>query len=88
MTVNEPSSWVYPMKNNAKIKADGVVQLVQVKADLSQIPIATFPKLMGADGQFYYRVCIDVEVTYYSAYTSYELIYQGKNYGPVRVEYV
>ena len=63
-------------------------QLVVVKADLSQIPLAAFPKTTGADGRPYYIVDFKIEITYYSAYTKFELIYDGKNYGPVAAEYV
>lgn len=63
-------------------------QLVVVKADLSQIPLAAFRKETGADGRPYYIVEFKIEITYYSAYTKFELIYDGKNYGPVAAEYV
>ena len=65
-----------------------MVQLVDLTADLTQIPLGAFPKAMGADGCLYYKVNFDVEVTCYSAYTTYELVHDGKNYGPVRAEYV
>ena len=65
-----------------------MVQLVHLTADLTQIPIAALPKVMGADGCLYYKVKFKIEVTCYSAYTTYELIHDGKNYGPVRAEYV
>ena len=77
-----------PAKAAANTKVDGVLQLVDVEADLSQIPLAAFPKVMGADGCSYYKISFKFEITYYSAYTNYELIYDGKNYGPVRAEYV
>ena len=65
-----------------------MTQLVEVKADLSLIPLAAFPKVIGADGRSYYVVEFEIEVTTYSAYTKYELIHDGKNYGPVAAEYV
>ena len=77
-----------PTKVDANTKVDGVLRLVDVKADLSQIPLAAFPKVMGANGRWYYRVKFQIEITCYSAYTKYELIHNGKNYGPVRAEYV
>ena len=70
------------------MKVDGVVPLVDLEADLSQIPRAAFPKVRGADGRFYYKIKYNIEITYYSAYTTYELVHNGKNYGPVRAEYV
>lgn len=61
---------------------------MDVKADLSQIPFSAFPRFTGADGRSYIKIDIQIEITYYSAYTKYELIYDGKNYGPVAAEYV
>ena len=43
---------------------------------------------MGADGYLYYKLNYDIEVTYYSAYTKYELIHQNVNYGSVAAEYI
>ena len=65
-----------------------MVRLVELKADLSQIPFAEIPKVMGADGRLYYKFAVKIKVTCYSAYTNYELVHDGKNYGPVRAEYV
>lgn len=62
--------------------------LVNVKADLSPIPLASFRKATGADGRTYYKIDFQIEITYYSAYTKFELIYNGKNYGRVSAEYV
>ena len=87
-TVSEALSGIRPTKADANIKVDGVLRLVDVKADLSQIPLAAFPKVRVADGCLYYIVEFKLEITFYSAYTKYELIYNGKNYGPVRAEYV
>ena len=70
------------------MKVDGLVPLVDLKADFSQIPRSAFPKVRGADGRLYYKLNCNIEITCYSAYTTYELIHNGKNYGPVRAEYV
>lgn len=68
--------------------ADEVVELVRVTADLRRIPTHNFPTTFGKDGLLYYDLKFEIEITYYSAYTKYELIYDGKNYGPVSAEYV
>ena len=68
--------------------ADEVVELVRVTADFRRIPTNNFPTTIGKDGLLYYEINYEVEITYYSAYTKYELIYDGKNYGPVSAEYV
>ena len=66
----------------------GVKQLVRLTADLSKIPAHRLPTKMGADGRDYYDIQFEIEVTFYSTYTTYELIYDGINYGIVASEYV
>ena len=65
-----------------------MIKLVQVEADLSRIPTHLIKKIVGADRALYYRYDYEIEVTHFSAYTKYELIYQGVNYGSVAAEYV
>lgn len=71
-----------------KLSTEGVTQLVKVEADLSRIPASKIPRTKGADGKMYYQVDYAIQITYMSAYTSYELIYGGENYGHVISEYV
>ena len=61
---------------------------VRVQADLTAIPIQDFPIITGADGEPYYAVQFALQMTHYSAYTKYELIYKGINYGTVSAEYM
>ena len=77
-----------PTKADTDTKVDSVLELVDVKADLSQIPLTAFPKVLGANGRSFYKVSYNIEMTCYSAYTKYELVHNGKNYGPVHAEYV
>lgn len=63
-------------------------QLVTVSADLSLLPSDGFRKVRGADDNLYYEINYSIEITYYSGYTTYELIYNNTNYGPVAAEYV
>ncbi|KAL9606121.1 MAG: hypothetical protein Q9179_000691 [Wetmoreana sp. 5 TL-2023] len=72
-----------PIYRNTQLKA-----LVEVSADLSRIPVRKIPKATGADGHVYYKLSFDLEVTHYSAFTQYELIHDGINYGPIAAEYV
>ena len=65
-----------------------MTRLVNVTADLSRVPVCNFPQFIGRDGNLYYNVDFAVEVTYFSAYTKYELIHGGVNYGSVAAEYV
>ena len=65
-----------------------MTELVKVEADLSNIPTHLIKQIVGADGALYYKYGFEIEVTHFSAYTKYELIYQGVNYGPVTAEYV
>lgn len=67
---------------------ESVTQLVIVEADLSRIPTKMIPQRKGADGKMYYNVHFAIQVTYMSAYTSYELVYAGMNYGHIKSEYV
>ncbi|KAL9003360.1 MAG: hypothetical protein Q9188_003754 [Gyalolechia gomerana] len=65
-----------------------VHHLATVSADLSRIPPHKFSKTLGADGLNYFLITFCIEITYYSGYTAYELIYDGVNYGSVAAEYV
>ena len=67
---------------------DRLQRLVTVHADLSRVPKDRIPKRRGFNGEMHYYILFDIEITYLSAFTKYELIYDGKNYGPVRAEYV
>lgn len=65
-----------------------VHKLVEISANLSSVPIQNIPTVRGVDGYMYYQVDIAIEITYYSAYTKYELIHDDVNYGLVTAEYV
>ncbi|KAL9604644.1 MAG: hypothetical protein Q9219_000364 [cf. Caloplaca sp. 3 TL-2023] len=65
-----------------------VRELVNVSADFNRIPPGIIPQIRGKDGFIYYQIDHTIEITYYSGYTTYELIYKDKNYGPVTAEYV
>lgn len=62
--------------------------MVSLTADLSRVSITEFSTLEGKDGLSYYSVNFQIEITHYSAYTKYELIHKGVNYGAVNAEYV
>lgn len=66
----------------------GVIPLVKMEADLSRIPANQFKQALGADQKLHYQINIEFQVTFYSAYTKYELVYGGVNYGQVAAEYV
>lgn len=65
-----------------------MVGLVDVHADLSRIPVEPIAQKQGRDGNMYYNIECEVQITFYSAYTTYELIYDGINDGLVTAEYV
>lgn len=67
---------------------EGVTELVKVEADLTRILEKKIPKTKGADGKTYYKLDYVIQITHRSAYTNYELIYGGVNYGLVTAEYV
>lgn len=62
--------------------------MVNLTANLSRVPITQFPKSKGKDKRSHYIVNFQIEITHYSAYTKYELIHGGINYGAVKAEYV
>ncbi|KAL8756092.1 MAG: hypothetical protein Q9184_004603 [Pyrenodesmia sp. 2 TL-2023] len=72
-----------PTHKNARVQ-----DLVVVTADISRIPPSRLPQVRGADGLNYYKLNFAIEVTFYSGYTTYELIHNNINYGPVAAEYV
>ena len=72
---------LYPLETQVR-------RLVEVTADLSRIPANKVRQVEGADGDMYWKIPFQVEITYYSAYTAYELIHDGINYGAVTAEYV
>ena len=78
----------YRQPHQLTLPIDSVTQLVKVEADLSRIPKNKIPKIKGADGKVYYSIDYTIRVTYLSAYTTYELICLGVNYGQITAEYV
>ena len=73
---------------NTHCGVDQVITLVKVHADLSRVPANALHTEIGKDNKLYYKLEYQIEVTFFSAYTKYELIYNGVNYGPVTAEYV
>ena len=61
---------------------------MKVTADFARVPTSYFATKFGKDGKLYYKLEFEIEITYYSAYTKFELIYNGVNYGPVTAEFV
>ena len=68
--------------------AASILKLAEVKADLSRVPESQFLQVRGKDREIYYQVDFHIEVTFYSAYTKYELRHCGINYGQITAEYV
>lgn len=69
-------------------KKGNVVKLVGLEADLSVVPAVKFPLKRNRFGVPYYEVSFAIEVTFFSAYTKYELIHDNINYGAISAEYV
>ncbi|KAI4154754.1 MAG: hypothetical protein LQ340_001469 [Diploschistes diacapsis] len=65
-----------------------VRKLATVRADLSGVPPEMIPRKRGKDGKWYLEVKLEVRITFLSAFTKYELWFQGTNYGEVHAEYV
>jgi hypothetical protein len=64
----------------------GVDHLVEVTANLRNIPINQFDKEPGDDGNTYYRANFFIEMTYSSAKISFALRYKGVRYTEVTVD--
>ncbi|KAL9625213.1 MAG: hypothetical protein Q9160_000615 [Pyrenula sp. 1 TL-2023] len=69
-------------------KLDGVRDLAEVKANLTSIPEAEIDQEPGADDQVYYKVNLDIEMTCFSAWTVFALLYKGKRYDTVTAAFV
>ena len=67
---------------------DDVLELVALKADLSRVPENDFPQVTGADQELHFQITYAIEITHFSACTTYELNVNGINYGAVKAEYV
>lgn len=65
-----------------------VIKLVKLSADLSRVPATKFVQTRNRNGIPFYYIEYQIEVTYFSAYTKYELIHDNINYGAVSAEYV
>jgi hypothetical protein len=47
--------------------------------DVKDLPDDAFEMKIGEDDEMYYVICYQIDVTYLSASTKYELVYRGKN---------
>lgn len=63
-------------------------QIAEVKADFSTIPEADFPRTKRPDGQWYYQIWFNIEMTIYSAKRRFVLIHKQKRYETVEVDYM
>ncbi|MCJ1452970.1 hypothetical protein MMC28_003315 [Mycoblastus sanguinarius] len=64
-------------------KTADVTELVRFHADLTRIPSNKILLVEGADLQKYYQISYEIQITHYSAHTTYELIHNNVNYGAV-----
>jgi hypothetical protein len=66
----------------------GAHQIAEVKADFSTIPEADFKRIKGPDGQWYYQIWFEIEMTCYSAKKRFVLVHKQKKYDTVEVDYM
>lgn len=85
---NSKSPHPYELKVILIYTKGDVVKLVELNADLGVVPEEKISIRYSPFGVPYYKVAFQVEVTYFSAFTRYELIHDNVNYGPVSAEYV
>ena len=65
-----------------------VAHLADLKADLSRIPAHKISIKRGEDGLRYYSLDYQIQITHYSASTTYELIHDGVNFGEVSAQLI
>ncbi|KAI0865907.1 actin-like ATPase domain-containing protein [Xylaria cubensis] len=56
-------------------------------ADLNKIPKDKLEKEKGADGQLYYKIGFQIQMTCHSANISFDLLHEGIKYGSVETDY-
>lgn len=88
MYLNSKELRPHELKATLIHKTGNVVKLVELNADLGLVPEEKFPRKANPNGVHYYKIFFQIEVTYFSAYTKYELIHDNINYGAVSAEYV
>ena len=81
-TVLLSHSW--PPTNSDK---ENVARLATLTCDFGQIPRTGFKQETGKDGEDYYTVMYNIEVTFLSGSTIFEMVHNGRNLGEVQVEY-
>ncbi|KAI1154192.1 actin-like ATPase domain-containing protein [Nemania diffusa] len=80
-TCDEDARPKYPDSDKCK-------QLVKLTADLNQIPKEAMLKKKGADGNLYYKIPLQIQMTCHSANISFDLVHQGTKYGSVKAVYM
>lgn len=62
-------------------------QIAEVKADFADIPEQSFQQVPGRNGQWFYKIPFEIEMTCYSAKRRFVLVYNGRRYDTVEVHY-
>jgi len=61
---------------------------VKLRADFSSIPEHELYVELGKDGQAYYKLDFEIEVTFKSASLECRIVYKGKRYVTVESEFL
>jgi len=69
-------------------KSEEIIHFTVLTTDLAEVPLSSFKKNRGKDGKMYYHLDYAIEMTCYSAHTTYAVICGGIRYDTVTAEYV
>lgn len=61
--------------------------MCKLSADLSMIPVSSWPVVTSDKGKEYYRMSVSIKVTILDDVLKFELMHNGKSYGEVKTEY-
>jgi len=75
----------YTANNNVSA---AVKKLLELKAEISSIPLAELNIERGEGGQMWYKLDFDIEMTCMSGSLHFTIVYDGKKYDTVRQEFV
>jgi hypothetical protein len=65
-----------------------VKKLVELKADVTSIPVAEFNQEPGEHGKMYYKLDFEIDMTCRSGSLKFGIVYKDKSYNTVEQKFV
>lgn len=59
-----------------------------MRVNLGLVPESELDQQVGVDGEIYYEMSYQIELTFSSTEISYTLVFKGKKYDAIEVEYL